>query len=79
MQTAAALTDAPIPLRDFADPYGQLIKMLLPRAHAIAIYDRLGVALWASDGFDDPTCTVCCRTRWRRSLRTRHRSRTVSS
>ena len=28
--------------------------MLLPRANAIAIYDRLGVALWASDGFDDP-------------------------
>ena len=28
--------------------------MLLPRATAIAIYDRLGVALWASDGFDDP-------------------------
>ena len=50
MQTAAALTDAPTSL----DPYGQLIKMLLPRANAIAIYDRLGVALWASDGFDDP-------------------------
>jgi diguanylate cyclase (GGDEF)-like protein len=55
MQNAAALTDAPAPIGATSlDPYGQLIKMLLPRANSIVIYDRLGVALWASDGFDDP-------------------------
>jgi diguanylate cyclase (GGDEF)-like protein len=32
------------------DPYGQLLKMLLPRAHAIAVYDRLGVAVWENEG-----------------------------
>lgn len=34
------------------DPYGQLIKMLMPRASSIAIHDRMGVALWLSDGYD---------------------------
>jgi diguanylate cyclase (GGDEF)-like protein len=34
------------------DPYGQLLQMLLPRAHAIAIYDSLGVAVWMSDDED---------------------------
>ena len=34
------------------DPYGQLIKMLMPRALCIAIYDRMGVPLWQSDGCD---------------------------
>ncbi len=55
MLTAVALTDAPAPISATSlDPYGQLIKMLLPRAHSIVIYDRLGVAIWASEGFDDP-------------------------
>ncbi len=36
------------------DPYGQLIKMLLPRALCIAIYDRTGLPLWFSDGCDGP-------------------------
>jgi diguanylate cyclase (GGDEF)-like protein len=55
MQSAVALTDAPAPISATSlDPYGQLIKMLLPRAHSIVIYDRLGVAVWASEGFDDP-------------------------
>ena len=36
------------------DPYGQLIKMLLPRALCIAIYDRTGLPLWLSDGCDGP-------------------------
>jgi diguanylate cyclase (GGDEF)-like protein len=31
------------------DPYGQLIKMLMPRALGIAIYDHMGVPLWLSD------------------------------
>ena len=36
------------------DPYGQLVKMLLPRALCIAIYDRMGLPLWLSDGCDGP-------------------------
>jgi diguanylate cyclase (GGDEF)-like protein len=36
------------------DPYGQLIRMLMPRAHTIAIYDRAATTLWLSDGQDDP-------------------------
>lgn len=35
------------------DPYGQLVKMLMPRALSIAIYDRMGVPLWLSDGCDN--------------------------
>ncbi len=34
------------------DPYGQLVKMLMPRAICIAIYDRMGIPLWLSDGYD---------------------------
>lgn len=34
------------------DPYGQLIKMLMPRAVCIAIYDRMGMPMWLSDGYD---------------------------
>jgi diguanylate cyclase (GGDEF)-like protein len=36
------------------DPYGQLIRMLLPRAQSIAVYGMGGQTLWASDGQDDP-------------------------
>src|SRR5689334_8849433 len=32
------------------DPYGQLIKMLLPRALSIGIHDGTGMTLWMSDG-----------------------------
>lgn len=35
------------------DPYGQLVKMLMPRASCIAIYDRNSVSLW-SDGCEGP-------------------------
>lgn len=34
------------------DPYGQLLKMLMPRAQCITIHDRLGMPLWTSDGCD---------------------------
>jgi len=34
------------------DPYGQLVKMLMPRAQCIAIHDRMGMPLWMSDGCD---------------------------
>ena len=50
---AAVMTDAPAPLDGtWFDPYGQLLKMLLPRANSIVIYDRLGVSLWASENDD---------------------------
>ncbi len=35
------------------DPYGQLIKMIMPRAVGVAIYDRAGMPLWISDGFEN--------------------------
>ena len=48
--TAPIFVDAPAPLGGTSlDPYGQLLKMLLPRAHAIVVYDPLGVAVWASE------------------------------
>jgi diguanylate cyclase (GGDEF)-like protein len=47
------LVDTPIsPGSTSFDPYGQLLQMLLPRAHAIGIYDGLGVAIWLSDSED---------------------------
>jgi diguanylate cyclase (GGDEF)-like protein len=35
-------------------PYGQIIKMLLPRAGCIAIYGADGELVWCSDGFERP-------------------------
>ena len=50
---AAVMNDAPSPLDGTSfDPYGQLLRMLLPRAHSIVIYDRLGVSVWASENDD---------------------------
>jgi diguanylate cyclase (GGDEF)-like protein len=37
------------------DPYGQLVRMLMPRALCIAIYDAQGMPLWLSDTCDDPS------------------------
>ncbi|HVN42509.1 MAG TPA: EAL domain-containing protein [Steroidobacteraceae bacterium] len=55
MDNADLLTGAHAPASTTSlDPYGQLIKMLMPRAQSIAIYDRLGVAVWATDGFEEP-------------------------
>ncbi|WP_175597252.1 bifunctional diguanylate cyclase/phosphodiesterase [Peristeroidobacter soli] len=34
------------------DPYGQLVRVLMPRASYIAIFDRLSTPLWLSDGYD---------------------------
>ena len=51
---AEQFSDAPAPLSGTSlDPYGQLLKMLLPRAHSIVVYDRLGVTVWASGDSDD--------------------------
>jgi diguanylate cyclase (GGDEF)-like protein len=36
------------------ETYGQLIKMLLPRAQNIAIFDGRGELVWANDGFHSP-------------------------
>ena len=36
------------------DPYGQLVKLLVPDALSIVFFDRMGVALWNSESVDDP-------------------------
>lgn len=51
MATAAVLPPSELQTPQTSlDPYGQLIKMLMPRAMGIAIYDRMGVPMWLSDG-----------------------------
>ena len=55
MQLAETLDDATAPISVTSlDPYGQLIKMLMPRAQSIAIYDRMGLPVWLNDGLDAP-------------------------
>jgi diguanylate cyclase (GGDEF)-like protein len=41
-------------LRKSLEPYGQLIKMLLPRASSIDIFDAQGAPCWSSREFDSP-------------------------
>ncbi len=36
------------------DPYGQLLRMLMPRALGIGFYDARGNPLWIADGYDGP-------------------------
>jgi diguanylate cyclase (GGDEF)-like protein len=36
------------------DPYGQLLRMLMPRALGIGFYDAEGAPLWVADGYDGP-------------------------
>ena len=36
------------------DPYGHLIRMLVPRASGIGFYDAHGTPLWVSDDYDGP-------------------------
>jgi diguanylate cyclase (GGDEF)-like protein len=36
------------------DPYGHLLRMLVPRASGIGFYDASGTALWSADGYDGP-------------------------
>ena len=51
MEPAYALSDAPKPISATSlDPYGQLLRMLLPRAQSIVVCDRAGVSVWESDG-----------------------------
>lgn len=55
MQIAEALEDVPAPMSATSlDPYGQLVKMLMPRAQSIVIYDRMGLPVWLNDGVDAP-------------------------
>ena len=53
--SAAAVSEVDLASRSTTlEPYGQLIRMLMPRAQSIAIYDRMGVPAWMSDGRDVP-------------------------
>jgi len=54
MSAAAVSEVTPTPRSTTLEPYGQLIRMLMPRAQSIAIYDRMGVPVWMSDGRDVP-------------------------
>ncbi|HEY8266274.1 MAG TPA: EAL domain-containing protein [Steroidobacteraceae bacterium] len=36
------------------DPYGQLLRMLMPRALGIGFYDAHGAPLWVAAGYDGP-------------------------
>jgi len=55
MESLQVLDEAPAPVSVTSlDPYGQLVKMLLPRAQSIAIYDRMGLPVWLNDGVDSP-------------------------
>ena len=56
------------------DPYGQLLRMLLPRASCIAIYDRDGTPMWLSDGCDGPDVPQLIEE----ALEVAHRSRSVT-
>ncbi len=39
------------------DPYGHLLRMLMPRALGIGFYDATGMPLWIADGYDGPDPT----------------------
>ena len=49
-----AVAQNPAPSVPGLDPYGQLIKMLFPRAQSIAVYGIGGSPLWVASGQDDP-------------------------
>ncbi|MFO1405938.1 MAG: EAL domain-containing protein [Steroidobacteraceae bacterium] len=52
-QTLESWSDVPSPVGATSlDPYGQLIRMLMPRALSITICDRTGLPIWLSDGID---------------------------
>lgn len=55
MHTAEVLGSMPEAISATSlDPYGQLIKMLMPRVRSIAIYDGMGLPVWLSDGSEVP-------------------------
>ncbi|MGH8262771.1 MAG: EAL domain-containing protein [Steroidobacterales bacterium] len=54
MTVQSASSAASKPTAKCYDTYGQLIKMLLPRALNIAIFEGRGELVWANDGFNSP-------------------------
>ena len=54
MSAAAVSEIDPASRSTTLEPYGQLIRMLMPRAQSIAIYHRMGVPAGMSDGRDVP-------------------------
>jgi diguanylate cyclase (GGDEF)-like protein len=55
MQLAEAIDGTPVLVAATSfDPYGQIVKMLMPRALSIAIYDRMGLPIWLNEGLDSP-------------------------
>jgi diguanylate cyclase (GGDEF)-like protein len=53
--TTSAADDETVEATGFTtslDPYGQLVRVLMPRASYIAIFDRLSTPLWLSEGYD---------------------------
>jgi len=55
MQFAEVMDHGPTPVTTTSlDPYGQIVKMLLPRAQSIAVYDRMGLPIWLNEGQDAP-------------------------
>ncbi|MGH8242237.1 MAG: putative bifunctional diguanylate cyclase/phosphodiesterase [Steroidobacteraceae bacterium] len=54
---STAPIDPPVHLasaRPNLDPYGQLLRMLMPRALGIGFYDAAGAPLWVADDYDGP-------------------------
>lgn len=54
LQPSSDSPDGFVPTGAGYAPYGQLVKMLLPSAGSIAIYDALDELLWCSDGYERP-------------------------
>ncbi len=52
--TAADLPSHLASMKPNLDPYGQLLRMLMPRAMGVAIYDAQGAPMWFADGYDGP-------------------------
>jgi len=44
-------------LKPDLEPYGQLLRMLMPRVLGIAFYDARGRLLWTADGYEGPDPT----------------------
>ena len=57
MPVASIAQDLPLHLasaKPSLDPYGHLLRMLMPRALGVGIYDSRGLPLWIADGYDGP-------------------------
>ncbi len=57
---ASTALDLPLHLASMKpnlDPYGHLLRMLMPRALGVGIYDARGALLWITDSYDGPDPT----------------------